>query len=100
VVESTQSWREVLLGLKSRWLSTPKLAIGDGAMGFWAALEETHPCTRQQRCWVHKTANVLNYLPKRTQPKARKMLHDIWQAETREDAHASFDLFIETFDAK
>ncbi|MEG3663482.1 transposase, partial [Celeribacter halophilus] len=67
---------------------------------FWAALEETHPCTRQQRCWVHKTANVLNYLPKRTQPKARKMLHDIWQAETREDAHASFDLFIETFDAK
>lgn len=100
VRESTQSWREVLLGLKSRGLSAPKLAIGDGAMGFWAALEETHPCTRQQRCWVHKSANVLNYLPKRTQPKARKMLHDIWQAETREDAHASFDLFIETFDAK
>ncbi len=72
----------------------------DGAIGFWAALEKTHPCTRQQRCWVHKSANVLNYLPKRTQPKAQKMLHDIWQAETREDAHVSFDLFIETFDAK
>ena len=61
-------------------------------MGFWAALEEVFPTTRQQRCWMHKTGNVLNYLPKRTQPKAKKMLHDIWQAETREDAHAAFDL--------
>lgn len=100
VRESTQSWREVLLGLKSRGISTPKLATGDGAMGFWAALEEIFPATRQQRCWVHKTGNVLNYLPKRTQPKAKKMLHDIWQAETREDAHKAFDLFIETFEAK
>jgi len=100
VRESTQSWREVLLVLKSRGLTMPKLAIGDGAMGFWAALEEVFPATRQQRCWVHKVSNVLNYMPKRSQPKAKKMLHDIWQAETREDAHAAFDLFIEAFEAK
>lgn len=100
VRESSQSWREVLLGLKSRGLSAPKLAIGDGAMGFWAALEEIYPGTRQQRCWVHKSGNVLNYLPKRTQPKAKKMLHDIWQAETQADALHAFDLFIETFEAK
>lgn len=100
VSESSQSWREVLLSLKARGLAAPKLATGDGAIGFWAALEEVFPATRQQRCWVHKTGNVLNYLPKRTQPKAKKMLHDIWQAETREDAHTAFDLFIETFEAK
>lgn len=100
VRESTQSWREVLLGLKSRGLTAPKLAIGDGAMGFWAALEETFPTTRQQRCWMHKTGNVLNYLPKRSQPKAKKILHDIWQAETREDAHKTLDLFVETFETK
>ena len=100
VRESAQSWREVLLGLKARGLAAPKLATGDGAMGFWAALEEMFPATRQQRCWMHKSGNVLNYLPKRTQPKAKKMLHDVWQAETREDAHAAFDLFIDTFEAK
>lgn len=100
VRESTQSWREVLLGLKSRGLTAPKLATGDGAMGFWAALEEVFPATRQQRCWMHKTGNVLNYLPKRSQPKAKKMLHDIWQAETRTDAQKAFDLFIETYEAK
>ena len=77
VRESTQSWREVLLSLKSRGLTAPRLAIGDGAMGFWAALEEVFPSTRQQRCWMHKTGNVLNYLPKLSQPKAKKMLHDI-----------------------
>ena len=100
VRESTQSWREVLLGLKSRGLNAPKLAVGDGAMGFWAALEEVYPTTRQQRCWVHKTGNVLNYLPKRSQPKAKKALHDIWQAETREDARKEFDLFVGTYEAK
>lgn len=100
VRESTQSWREVLLALKARGLKAPKLAIGDGAMGFWAAVEEIFPTTRQQRCWVHKSANVLNYLPKLSQPKARKMLHDIWQAETRADAAKGFDLFIETYEAK
>lgn len=100
VRESNQSWLEVLLSLKARGLAAPKLATGDGSMGFWAALEEVFPATRQQRSWMHKTGNVLNYLPKRTQPKAKKMLHDIWQAETRENAHAAFDLFIETFEAK
>ena len=100
VRESTQSWREVLLSLKSRGLAAPKLATGDGAMGFWAALEEIHPATRQQRCWMRKTGNVLNCLPKLTQPKAKKMLHDIWLAETREDAQAAFDLFIKTFEVK
>ena len=100
VRESTQSWREVLLSLQKHGLKAPKLAIGDGAMGFWAALEEVFPTTRQQRCWMHKTGNVLNYLPKRSQPKAKKMLHDIWQAETRENANLSFDLFIESYEAK
>lgn len=98
--ESTQSWREVLLKLKSRGMNTPKLGIGDGAMGFWAALEEVYPDTRQQRCWMHKTGNVLNCLPKSIQPKAKSALHDIWQAETREAACNAFDLFIETYEAR
>ena len=72
VRERTQSWREVLLSLKARGFAAPKLATGGGAVGFWAALEEMFPATRQKRCWVHKTGNVLNYLPKRTQPKAKK----------------------------
>ena len=100
VRESTQSWREVLLGLKARGMNAPELAIGDGAMGFWAAQEEIWPGTRQQRCWVHKSANVLNFMPKSVQPKAREALHDIWQAETRADAKKAFDLFIETYEDK
>jgi len=100
VRESTQSWREVLLRLKSRGLNTPELAIGDGAMGFWAALEEVFSDTRQQRCWVHKTANVLNKLPKSAQPKAKQALHDIWQAPTRADAEKAFDTFIKTYEPK
>jgi len=94
VRESTQSWREVLLNLKSRGMNPAQLAIGDGAMGFWAALEEIYPPTRQQRCWMHKTMNVLNCLPKSAQPKAKQALHAIWQAETREDANKAFDLFM------
>jgi putative transposase len=77
VRESTQSWREVLLKLKSRGMNAPQLAIGDGAMGFWAALEEVCPEMRQQRCWMHKTMNVLNYLPKSSQAKAKQALHAI-----------------------
>ena len=100
VRESTQSWREVLLNLKSRGMNMPKLAIGDGAMGFWAALEEVFPETRQQRCWMHKTMNVLNCLPKSSQPKAKQALHNIWQAETKADAERAFDLFITTYEAK
>ena len=151
VRESTQSWREVLLKLKSRGMNVPKLAIGDtgwhaarlgqcaennwrrlrgfddlskviiystmvskrhksitstllsrfdGAMGFWAALEEIYPETRQQRCWMHKVMNVLNCLPKSVQAKAKQALHSIWQAETKADAEKAFDLFIETYEPK
>jgi len=100
VRESTQSWREVLLQLKSRDMNEPKLAIGDGAMGFWAALEEVFPGSRQQRCWMHKSMNVLNCLPKSSQPKAKSALHEIWQAETRADAEKAFDLFVKTYEPK
>jgi transposase-like protein len=100
VRESTQSWREVLLKLKSRGMNSPELAIGDGAMGFWAALEEIYPDTRQQRCWMHKTCNVLNAFPKSLQAKAKQSLHDIWQADTFKNAESAFDLFIETYEAK
>jgi transposase-like protein len=98
--ESTQSWREILLNLKSRGMNAPKLAIGDGAMGFWAALEEVYSDTRSQRCWMHKTGNILNYLPKSTQPKAKNSLHDIWQAETKIKAENAFNLFLETYQDK
>ena len=100
VRESTQSWREVLLKLKSRGMNVPELAIGDGAMGFCAALEEVYPESRQQRCWMHKTMNVLNCLPKSLQPKAKQALHEIWQANTREDAEKAFDLFLKTYEPK
>lgn len=100
VRESAQSWREVLLRLKSQGMNCPQLAVGDGAMGFWSALDEIYPSSRQQRCWVHKTANVLNCFPKSTQPKVKSALHEIWQAETLEDADKAFDLFIQTYDDK
>ena len=99
--ESTQSWRELLLDLKRRGLvHDPKLAIGDGALGFWAALREVYTATQEQRCWLHKTMNVLNAMPKSVQPKAKGHLHDIWQAETRRQAEAAFDFFIETYGVK
>lgn len=98
--ESTLSWTAVLEGLKGRGMNAPELAVGDGAMGFWAALECVYPSTRQQRCWVHKTANVLNRLPKASQPRVKKALQAIWHAETREDAEKAFDAFIRTYDAK
>ncbi len=99
--ESAQSWRELLLDIKERGLSTAaKLATGDGALGFWAALREIYPATQEQRCWVHKTANVLNKMPKSIQPKAKSMLQNIWMAETRKQACQAFDLFVETFKAK
>ncbi len=94
--ESTQSWREVLLALKERGLNQPELGIGDGALGFWNALEEVYPGTKHQRCWVHKTANVLNKLPKSVQPKAKAALHNIWQEETKEAAQSTYQLFIKT----
>jgi transposase-like protein len=81
-------------------MNAPKLAIGDGAMGFWAALDEVYPTTRQQRCWQHKTMNVLNCLPKLSQPKAKAAIHNIWQAETKKDAEKAFDLFINIYEPK
>jgi len=99
--ESAQSWRELLLGVKNRGLSqAPELATGDGALGFWASLREIFPTTKEQRCWVHKTANVLNKLPKSLQAKAKAMLHEIWMAQTRKQANSAFDLFLATFKAK
>ena len=100
VRESTQGWRDVLLKLKSRGMNAPLLAIGDGALGFWAALEEIYGETRQQRCWMHKTMNVLNCFPKSSQAKAKQSLHSIWHAETKADAESGFDLFIATYEAK
>jgi putative transposase len=101
VRESAQSWRELLLDLKRRGLSIgPELAVADGALGFWQAVEEVWPQTRGQRCWVHKTANVLNKLPKSQQPKAKRALQEIWMAETKKDALAAFDAFIETWGVK
>jgi putative transposase len=98
--ESEQSWTEVLLGLKSRGMNSPKLAVGDGALGFWKALQKIYGTTRSQRCWVHKTKNILNKMPKSIQPKAKQHIHDIWMAETREDAERAFDRFLETYRLK
>ena len=98
--ESSQSWREVLTNLTARDMNAPKLAIGDGAMGFWNAVAEMWPDTRHQRCWLHKTGNVLNRLPKSSQSHAKKALHDIWQAETRRQANQAFDTFVSAYDAK
>src|SRR4051812_30900464 len=101
VRESVQSWRELLLDLRRRGLSIgPELAVADGALGFWQALEEVWPKTRSQRCWVHKTVNVLNKLPKSLQAKATRALQDIWMAETKKDALIAFDAFVETYGVK
>jgi transposase-like protein len=101
VRESAQSWKELLLDLKRRGLAMgPELAVADGALGFWQAIEEVWPQTRGQRCWVHKTANVLNKLPKSQQSKAKRALQEIWMAETKKDALAAFDVFVETWGVK
>ena len=101
VRENAQSWKGLLLDLKRRGLVIgPELAIADGALGFWQAIEEVWPKTRGQRCWVHKTANVLNRLPKSQQSKAKRALQDIWMAETKNDASAAFDAFVETYAIK
>jgi transposase-like protein len=99
--ESEQSWKALLLDVKSRGLVIdPKLATGDGALGFWKALPQVFPTTREQRCWVHKTANVLDKLPKRLQSEAKEKLHAIWMAPTRAEAERAFDLFVATYQAK
>ena len=99
--ESAQSWLELLLDLKRRGLTVPpELATGDGALGFWKALRQVYGQAREQRCWVHKTANVLNKMPKSLQSKAKGHLQDIWMAETRSDAAKAFDFFQEAYGAK
>ena len=105
--ESEQSWMSMLLDLKDRGLGTsggePKLAIADGALGFWAAMRKAWPNTREQRprgCWVHKTTNVLDKLPKTLQSEAKDKLHQIWMAPGRKQANQAFDLFIQTYEAK
>jgi len=99
--ESEQSWRALLLDCKERGLEIdPELAIADGALGFWKTLPKVWSKTRGQRCWVHKTANVLDKIAKGQQPKAKEMLHDIWMAASRVEAEKAFDLFVKTWEAK
>jgi putative transposase len=99
--ESEQSWKELLLDCKARGLEVePALAIGDGALGFWKAMRQVWDTTKEQRCWVHKTANVLDKLPKGSQAKAKRMLHEIYLAETKAEAEKAFDLFVRTYEAK
>jgi putative transposase len=99
--ESSASWEELLTKLRQRGLeAAPKLAVGDGALGFWNGLSKVYPTCCHQRCWVHKTANVLNKLPKSMQPKVKEALHDIWMASTRAQAHKAFDNTIERYSPK
>ena len=98
--ESSDSWAEVLRDLNARGMSEPKLVTGDGALGLWAALADVFPHAREQRCWVHKTANVLDALPKRVQPQAKRMLHEIVEGATRKDAGQAIDAFVAEFEPK
>jgi transposase-like protein len=98
--ESTESWSAVLRDLKHRGLNEPRLVIGDGALGIWAALRDVFPQARKQTCWVHKIARVLDALPKRLQPRAKSLLHEIMEAPSRADARAALERFREEFDAK
>ncbi len=99
--ESSASWEELLTSLRQRGLThSPKLSVGDGALGFWNAISKVYPESRHQRCWVHKTANVLNKLPKSVQPKVKAALHEIWMASTRQEAYKAFENTLELFSAK
>ncbi len=99
--ESSESWRGLLLDMKRRGLTTaPEIAVADGALGFWKALGEVWPTTREQRCWVHKTANILNKMPKSLHTKAKRALQEIWMAETKNDAVTAFQAFVETYEVK
>lgn len=99
--ENADSWRDLLRGLARRGLTVPpELAVGDGALGFWTALRDVFPGTREQRCWVHKSANVTGAMPKSLREKAKADLQDIWMAETKKEANAAFDLFVETYGVK
>ena len=96
--ESAESWRTVLRDLKTRGLRAPVLAVGDGALGFWAAVREVWPATAEQRCWVHRLVNVLDKLPKGLQPRAKRALHEIMTAETRAAAEREIARFAVDFD--
>jgi transposase-like protein len=99
--ESAQNWLELLVDARSRGLiDAPMLATGDGALGFWKALRQVYPSTRHQRCWVHKTANVLNKLPRGLQASAKNILHEIWMSASKEDAIKAMDKFVATYQAK
>ena len=99
--ESAQSWRELLVDIKARGLAAaPETAVGDGALGFWRAVDEVFPGTRHQRCWVHKTSNVLNKFPKSMQPGVKSDLREIWQADTRAAAEAAMDVFAQKYETK
>jgi transposase-like protein len=98
--ESTDSWLSLLRDLERRGMPTPKLATGDGALGFWAALRQVYPETKEQRCWVHKIANILDKLPKRVQPRAKDMLHEIMYAPDRQSALEDVERFAQEFRAK
>jgi putative transposase len=98
--ESTDSWLSLLRDLKRRGMPAPRLAIGDGALGFWAALRQVYSGTKEQRCWVHKIANVLDKLPKRVQPRAKDMLHEIMYAPDRQSALEDIERFCQEFEAK
>ena len=98
--ESTESWLSVLRHLKNHNIQAPCVAVGDGALGFWNAVNEVFPQTLHQRCWFHKMGNVLDKLPKSQQDRAKSMLHEIWMSATREDAYKAFDTFIEEYGAK
>ena len=99
--ESKESWKTLLRSLKERGLAeAPKVAVGDGALGFWSALSEEFPSTDHQRCWVHKTCNILDKMPKSIHSRAKSDLHEIWMSETRDDAQKAFDGFIKTYGAK
>ena len=99
--ESEQSWLELLRDIKDRGVTMdPKLATGDGALGFWKALPQVYPTTKTQRCWVHKTANVLDKMPRGIQGAAKDKLHEIWMSDTKANAIKAFDKFIETYQAK
>lgn len=98
--ESTESWADVLRDLKARGMTAPAVAVGDGALGFWSALGEVFPDTVEQRCWVHKTANILDALPKRLHHTAKAAIHEIYQAETRANADAGIDDFVRVYSDK
>jgi len=98
--ESTESWADVLRDLRNRGMTAPVVAVGDGALGFWAALGEVFPATREQRCWVHKTANILDALPKRLHRTAKAALHEVYESETSADAEASIDEFARIYGDK